>query len=138
MQYEYKTQGTCSQRILFEIEDGKVHNVQFLGGCNGNLKGIGSLVEGMDVDALRKLGDSLKEKESNLFTLLAGVNGDKITFVAMATANAVKNGVHSGKIIKEVATFAGGGGGGKPDAAQAGGKDVTKVDGALALVKSLI
>ena len=47
MRYEYKTQGTCSQRILFEIEDGILHNVQFLGGCNGNLKGIGSLVEGM-------------------------------------------------------------------------------------------
>ncbi len=52
MQFEYKTQGTCSQRIFFEIEDGKVRNVQFLGGCNGNLKGIGSLVEGMDVDAI--------------------------------------------------------------------------------------
>ena len=50
MQFEYKTQGTCSQRILFDIEDGKVKNVQFLGGCNGNLKGIGSLVDGMDVD----------------------------------------------------------------------------------------
>ena len=50
MQYEYKTKGTCSQRILFEIEDGKVHNVQYIGGCNGNLKGIGSLVEGMDVN----------------------------------------------------------------------------------------
>ena len=49
MQYEYKTKGTCSQRILFEIEEGKVKNVQFLGGCNGNLKGIGALVEGMDV-----------------------------------------------------------------------------------------
>ena len=49
MQYEYKTKGTCSQRILFEIEDGKVKNVQYLGGCNGNLKGIGALVEGMDV-----------------------------------------------------------------------------------------
>ena len=52
MQFEYKTQGTCSQRILFDIEDGKVMNVQFLGGCNGNLKGIGSLVEGMDVDTV--------------------------------------------------------------------------------------
>ena len=50
MQFDYKTQGTCSQRILFEIEDGKLKNVQFIGGCNGNLKGIGSLVEGMDVD----------------------------------------------------------------------------------------
>ena len=45
--YEYKTSGTCSQRILFDIEDGKVKNVQFIGGCNGNLKGIASLVEGM-------------------------------------------------------------------------------------------
>ena len=50
MQYEYKTKGTCSQRILFDVEDGKVHNVQFIGGCNGNLKGIGALVEGMPVD----------------------------------------------------------------------------------------
>ncbi len=48
--YEYKTKGTCSSRILFDIEDGKVRNVQFIGGCNGNLKGIGALVEGMDVD----------------------------------------------------------------------------------------
>lgn len=50
MQYEYKTKGTCSQRILFEIEDNKLTNVQYIGGCNGNLKGISSLVEGMDVD----------------------------------------------------------------------------------------
>ena len=50
MQFEYKTKGTCSQRILFEIEDNKVKNVQFISGCNGNLKGIGSLVEGMDID----------------------------------------------------------------------------------------
>lgn len=49
MQYEFKTKGTCSQRILFEIEDQKVTNVQFIGGCNGNLQGISKLVEGMDV-----------------------------------------------------------------------------------------
>lgn len=47
---QYKTKGTCSQLISFDLVDGKVHNVQFLGGCNGNLKGIGALVEGMDVD----------------------------------------------------------------------------------------
>ena len=50
--YEYKTSGTCSQRILFDIEKGKVKNVQFIGGCNGNLKGISSLVEGMDVNEI--------------------------------------------------------------------------------------
>ena len=50
MQYEYKTKGTCSQRIFFDVEDGKVKNVQFVGGCNGNLKGIAALVEGMSVE----------------------------------------------------------------------------------------
>ena len=48
--YQYKTKGTCSQMIYFDLEDNKVKNVQFLGGCNGNLKGIGKLVEGMDID----------------------------------------------------------------------------------------
>jgi len=46
----YKTQGTCSQMIEFEVEDNKLKDVKFVGGCNGNLKGIGSLVEGMDID----------------------------------------------------------------------------------------
>lgn len=52
MQYTYKTKGTCSQMISFEIRDGKVYNVQFLGGCNGNLKGIGALVDGMEVSGV--------------------------------------------------------------------------------------
>lgn len=52
MQFEYKTKGTCSQRILFELEDGKVKNVKFLGGCHGNLQGIGSLVDGMEAEAV--------------------------------------------------------------------------------------
>lgn len=52
MQYEYKTKGTCSRQINFDIEDGKVKNVTFLGGCNGNLQGIGILVDGMDVDSV--------------------------------------------------------------------------------------
>ncbi len=49
MVYTYKTTGTCSKQITFEIdEEGKVHNVKYLGGCDGNLKAIGKLVEGMD------------------------------------------------------------------------------------------
>ena len=50
MDYSYKTKGTCSREIVFEVEEGKVKNVQFFGGCNGNLKGIAALVEGMDVN----------------------------------------------------------------------------------------
>ena len=50
MHYEHTNKGTCSRSILFDIEDGKLKNVQYIGGCNGNLKGIGALVEGMDID----------------------------------------------------------------------------------------
>ena len=50
MHYEHTNKGTCSRSILFDIEDGKVKNVQYIGGCNGNLKGIGALVEGMEID----------------------------------------------------------------------------------------
>ena len=50
MEFTYKTSGTCSREIHFELENNKVKNVRFVGGCNGNLKGIGALVEGMDID----------------------------------------------------------------------------------------
>jgi uncharacterized protein (TIGR03905 family) len=52
MQYTYKTKGTCSQMISFEVNNDVVTNVQFYGGCNGNLKGIGKLVEGMNIDEI--------------------------------------------------------------------------------------
>ena len=50
MEYTYRTRGTCSRAIHFDVEDGKVRNVRFDGGCNGNLQGIGRLVDGMPVD----------------------------------------------------------------------------------------
>ena len=54
--YQYNTQGVCSKCIYFDVEDGKLTNVSYLGGCNGNLKGICSLVEGMDIDeVIRRL-----------------------------------------------------------------------------------
>lgn len=56
MKYIYRTKGTCSRSITFDIEDGVVRNVQFEGGCNGNLKGIGAIVDGMKVeDVIDKL-----------------------------------------------------------------------------------
>ena len=50
MEFEYRTKGTCSSKINFDIRDGRVYNVVYTGGCNGNLQGIGKLVEGMEVD----------------------------------------------------------------------------------------
>ena len=50
MKYTYQTEGTCSKAIEFEIVDGKLHNVQFIGGCDGNTQGVGRLVEGMKIE----------------------------------------------------------------------------------------
>ena len=50
MAYSYKTKGTCSQEIHFDLRDGKVHDVEFISGCHGNTQGVAALVEGMDVD----------------------------------------------------------------------------------------
>ena len=72
MQFEHKTKGTCSQRILFDVEDNKIMNVQFIGGCNGNLKGIASLVEGMDIDDViaRLEGTTCGMKNTSVLTSL--------------------------------------------------------------------
>ncbi len=59
--HEYKTSGTCSRKIIFELDDeGKVHNVVFEGGCHGNLQGIGKLVEGMDATEVIKRVEGIK------------------------------------------------------------------------------
>ena len=58
--YEYKTKGTCSQKIFFDIEDNKVKNVQFIGGCNGNLKGICSIVRGMKAEQVIERFEGVK------------------------------------------------------------------------------
>ena len=60
MTYEYKTKGTCSQMIQFDLTDGIISNVSFAGGCNGNLKGIGSLVEGMKAEEVVKRVEGIK------------------------------------------------------------------------------
>ena len=54
MHYEHQNKGTCSRSILFDIEDGKVRNVQYIGGCNGNLKAISKLVDGMTVEYIEE------------------------------------------------------------------------------------
>lgn len=56
MRFEYKTRGTCSSKILFDVDDGIVHNLEYIGGCNGNLQGISRLVEGMKAeDAIARI-----------------------------------------------------------------------------------
>ena len=88
----------------------------------------------LGADALRQLGDSLKEKLGSCVLILAG-GTDKLVFVAMATEDAVKKGAHAGNVVRAAASAAGGGGGGRPNMAQAGGKDVSKAGAALEAAK---
>lgn len=95
-------------------------------------------IDGATVDALRKIGDDFKAQTPCGVIVLASSDGGKATFIAMATREAIVKGAHSGNIVREAAKIAGGGGGGRPDSAQAGGKDVSKIDNALAAVYKMM
>lgn len=96
------------------------------------------LDDGMDMNTMREVGDKVKESVSNALIVLASKAGGKVNLVSMATKDAVKSGAHAGRIISEVAKQLGGGGGGKPDSAQAGGKNPEKVNEALSGVKDIL
>lgn len=95
-------------------------------------------VDGTTPDALRKMGDELKEKSGNTVGIIAGVLGDKASIVAVSAKDAVAMGVKAGDLVREVAKLAGGGGGGRPDSAMAGAKDITKLDDALSKVADIV
>lgn len=97
---------------------------------------LATKVDGVDMNGLRNLGDSLKEKMSCAVIALASAQGtDKVNLIVMADEEAVKKGAHAGNIIKAIAPIVGGGGGGRPNMAQAGGKNPSGIDEALAKVK---
>lgn len=95
-------------------------------------------IEGTTPDALRSMGDDLKNKGDNVVALIAGVNGDKANLVAVCGKNAIAKGVKAGDLVREIAKLAGGGGGGRPDSAMAGAKDISKLDDALAAVEQTV
>lgn len=99
---------------------------------------LATKVDGVDMNGLRNLGDSLKEKLTNGVIVLASSQEDKVNLIVMATDDAVKNGAHAGNIIKAIAPLVGGGGGGRPNMAQAGGKNPAGIDAALAKVEECL
>ena len=102
------------------------------------LKLVTAQRDGMDANALRKLGDFLRDKEPKIVGVLASVNDGKVTLLAVCGKEAVASGIKAGDIIKAIAPICGGKGGGKPDSAMGGGTEVSKVDDALAAVDDLI
>jgi alanyl-tRNA synthetase len=99
------------------------------------IKFVSADVKGLDMNALRTMGDQLKDKVADSIVVLASGEGDKVSFVVMCSDAAVKKGAKAGDIVKAAATVCGGGGGGRPNMAQAGGKDASKIGEALAAAK---
>ena len=125
-QYKAKEASGEVNRFLFGA-----HNV-------GGLKVLTVMVPSADAGKLRQMGDMLRDKDASVVAVLATVNGEKPTFLAVCGKEAVAKGVKAGELVKLVCTTCGGSGGGKPDSAMGGGKDVLKVDDALAMVDDFV
>jgi len=97
----------------------------------GDIKVLPMAVQGIDPNALRTLGDDYKAKLGKAVIIMASDLGNKVSLIVMASDDAVASGVHAGNIIKKIAPIIGGGGGGRPNMAQAGGKDASKIADAL-------
>ena len=113
---------------------------QFLAAAK-TVKGLHVLTatrEGLDANALRKMGDFLRDKDPAVVGVLASISGEKITFLAVCGKEAVAKGVKAGDLVKMVSGICGGKGGGKPDSAMGGGNDPLKVDDALASVDDFV
>ena len=104
----------------------------------GGLRVVTCSKEGCDANTLRKLGDVLRDKCSNVVAVIASTNGDKITFQCVCGKDAVAKGVKAGDIIRNITAITGGKGGGKPDSAMGGGNDLSKLSDALGAVEGLV
>ena len=104
----------------------------------GGLKVLTAQRSGMDANALRQMGDFLRDKEPGVVAVLSSVNGEKITFLAVCGKEAVAKGIKAGDLVKNVCGICGGKGGGKPDSAMGGGSDLLKLDDALASVDNFV
>ena len=123
--------------------NGKIASMQIvdLFNVSRDVKGVNVVatkLEDATPDMLRTMGDSIKEKAPNMVAVLSSVSGDKVSLLCVCGAEAVQKGAHAGKIVKEVATLVGGGGGGRPDSATAGGKDPSKLEAALEAVNNIV
>ncbi|MCC8135403.1 MAG: alanine--tRNA ligase [Ruminococcus sp.] len=102
------------------------------------VKIVSAMMTGATPDMLRKIGDSVKDKQEDIIALFAGVSEDKGTFYCVCTSGAVRKGANAGKIVQRVAAITGGKGGGRPDGAMAGIGKTYMVDEALIAFKSLV
>ena len=135
---ENREQQKKLEQVASQMANAKANDIMSGVKHIGDINVIVAQMNGSTVDNIRKTGDAIKEKTPMCVCVFAANTDGKISFIAMASADAVAKGVHCGKIIKEITAVAGGSGGGKPDSAQGGGKEASKIDNALALVDEIV
>ncbi len=139
MQAEIKALASENEKLKAKLANNAAGDV--LSGAKdiNGIKFLAAKMTDVDMNSLRNLGDQFKEKLGEAVIVLASSQGtDKVNLIAMATDGALAKGAHAGNIIKEAAALVGGGGGGRPNMAQAGGKDASKIGEALEKAKEIV
>lgn len=135
---ELKEKDKQIEKIKLSLKSSSIDDI--LKGVD-EVKGIKFLThkfDDVDMDTLKKLGDQIRDKIGSAVVVLASQTDGKATFLATVTKDLVKKGINAGNIVREVSRIAGGNGGGRPDFATAGGKDISKIEEALNTVIKLI
>ncbi len=134
LQSDFKTAQAMIETLENKIASFKFDSILSSAKEINGLSVITAKTEGVTMDAVRNMCDNIKAENPLSVTLIALINGDKLNFVCSCGADAIKRGANAGKLVKIAATVCGGGGGGRPDSATAGGKDLSKIDEALEAV----
>lgn len=130
---ERELEKLSSRLALYQVDD-LLHQVKDVNG----VALLATAVEAKDMDSLRSMADLLKNKLGSGVIVLGASTGEKVNFVATITKDLLASGLHAGNMIREIAKITGGGGGGRPDMAQAGGKNPAKLQEALNLAAEII
>ena len=135
---EMKTLRQALEKFKSEASMGEAKQILASAKTVGGLHIIIGTRQGVDAAALRVMGDFLRDKDPAVVGVLASIQGEKVTFLAVCGKDAVARGIKAGDLVKSVSAVCGGKGGGKPDSAMGGGTDLLKVDDALATVDDFV
>ncbi len=138
MALEVKSLEKENEKLKSEIAASKAGSLLDQAEVVGAFKVLATKVDGLDMNALKNMGDSLKDQLVSGIVVLMSAVEDKVNLVVMATPDAVSAGVHCGKVVSETAAVVDGKGGGRPNMAQAGGKNAAKIEEALEIAKAVI
>ena len=126
------------EKFKAEASLGEARQVMASAKTVGGLHIITGTRQNIDANALRAMGDFMRDKDPSVVAVLASINGEKVSFLAVCGKEAVAKGIKAGDLVKSVSAVCGGKGGGKPDSAMGGGTDLLKVDDALATVDDFV